>query len=91
MARTLSLALAVAAAFSVPALAEDATKIEPGNGPTSTMTDKVPQMKSDAIAAPDAAKPLPAAKAVEDAVPPMRRRTRNSWQTSGVPVVAGTP
>jgi hypothetical protein len=72
MTRTLSLALILAAAFALPALAEDATKIQPGVGPTSTMTDKVPQMKSDATVAPDAAKPLPAAKAVGDAVPPMR-------------------
>jgi hypothetical protein len=72
MTRTFSLALVLAAAFALPALAEDATKIQPGVGPTSTMTDKVPQMKSDTTAAPDAAKPLPAAKAVGDAVPPMR-------------------
>jgi hypothetical protein len=72
MTRTLSLALVLAAAFALPALAEDATKIQPGVGPTNTMTDKVPQMKSDAIAAPDAAKPLPPTKAGDSAVPPMR-------------------
>jgi hypothetical protein len=55
MTRTLSLALALAAAFSLPAPAEDETKITPGVGPTSTMTDKVPQMKSDGATTPDAA------------------------------------
>ena len=72
MIRTLSLAVVLAAAFALPALAEDATKITPGSGPTSTVTNQVPQMKSDSTAAPDAAKPLPPTKAGDSAVPPMR-------------------
>ena len=46
MIRNLSLAAVVAVAFVLPAIAEDSKiKIEPGTGPTSTMTDQVPQMK----------------------------------------------
>ena len=77
MIRNLSLATVFALALSLPAIAEDAkTKIEPGTGPTSTMTDAVPQMKRDAEAikndGPNSAKPLPAAKAMGEAVPSMR-------------------
>ena len=77
MIRTLSLATVLATAIALPALAEDAKlKIEPGTGPTSTMTDQVPQMKSGAEAikadGSNVAKPLPASKATEEAVPSMR-------------------
>jgi len=57
MIRTLSLATALAAVIALPAMAEDAkTGTEPGAGATSTMSDQVPQMKSDAEAV-DAAQP----------------------------------
>jgi hypothetical protein len=77
MMRTLSIATVLAAAIALPAMAEDTkTKIEPGSGPTSTMTDAVPQMKRDAEAikedGPDSAKPLPSSKAMGEAVPSMR-------------------
>jgi hypothetical protein len=67
----------MAAALTLPAIAEDAkVKIEPGSGPTSTMTDQVPQMKSDAEAVkqagPNSATLLPASKAAGEAVPSMR-------------------
>jgi hypothetical protein len=73
MIRILSLATTFAVALVLPALAEDAsTKIEPGTGPTSTMSNQVPQMKSDADATKaiesTPAKPLPAVKATSDAV-----------------------
>lgn len=46
MMRTLSIATVLAAAFALPAMAEDTnTKIEPGIGPTSTMTDAAPPMR----------------------------------------------
>jgi hypothetical protein len=75
--RTLSMATVLAAAIALPAMAEDTkTKIEPGSGPTSTMTDAVPQMKRDAEAikdaGPNSAKPLPSSKAMGEAVPSMR-------------------
>jgi hypothetical protein len=57
MMRTLTLATALAAVLALPAMAEEKTKIEPGTGPTGTMTQQVPQMKSDAevkTGAPDA-------------------------------------
>ena len=75
MNRTISLAAALAAAFALPAIAEDAkSKVEPGKAPTSTMTDSVPSMKRDAAAIDQAGaeKLLPAAKAMEDAMPSMR-------------------
>jgi hypothetical protein len=57
MNRTLSLATALAAVIALPAMAEDAkTGTEPGAGATSTMSDQVPQMKSDAETV-DAAQP----------------------------------
>ncbi len=56
MIRTLSLTAVLAAALALPALAEDAkTNVEPIAGatstPTSTMSEQVPQKKSDAEAA----------------------------------------
>ena len=48
MMRTLTLTTALAAVLTLPAMAEEKTKIEPGTGPTGTMTEQVPQMKSDA-------------------------------------------
>ncbi len=77
MIRTLSVATLLAAAVALPAVAEDTkTKIEPGAGPTSTMTDTVPQMKQDAEAikeaGPNADKPLPSTKAMGEATPSMR-------------------
>ena len=65
------------AAFAAPVLAEDTNiKVDPGTGPTSTMTDRVPHMKSDASGSnadgSSSANLLPAAKAMNDAVPSMR-------------------
>lgn len=85
MFRTLSLATTFAVAFVFPAFAEDAnTKVEPGTGPTSAMTDQVPKMKSEAdgnkATGADSAKPLPAAKAMNDAVPSMRPNDAKSGQ-----------
>ncbi len=52
MIRTLSIATALATVIALPVMAEDAqTGIEPGAGATSTMSDQVPQKKSDAEAA----------------------------------------
>ena len=50
MIRSLSLATVFVAALAIPAMAEEKNKIDPagGTGPTSTMTDQVPQMKKDA-------------------------------------------
>ena len=72
-----SLATAFSAAFAAPVLAEDTNiKVDPGTGPTSTMTDRVPLMKSDASGSnadgSSSANLLPAAKAMNDAVPSMR-------------------
>jgi hypothetical protein len=70
MIRSLSLATILVTALAVPAMAEEKNKIDPGGstGPTSTMTDQVPQMKKDAEATKDSgsnpAATLPAAKAV---------------------------
>lgn len=78
MSRRMMLAVAAAGAMSGPALAQSPqTKVEPGTGPTSTMTEQVPQMKRDAEtiktdAAANAAKPLPSSKAMGDAVPSMK-------------------
>jgi len=81
MIRSLSLATVLAATLALPAMAEDAktqiekTQVEPGTGPTSTMTDEVPQMKRDAQAieeaGPNPGKPLPSSKVVGEAVPSM--------------------
>ena len=77
MIRSLSLAV-LATALAVPAMAEEKNKIDPGGstGPTSTMTDQVPQMKKDAEATKGSGSnpgtTLPAAKAVGDSVPSMR-------------------
>jgi hypothetical protein len=81
MIRSLSIATVLAATLALPAMAEDAktqiekTQVEPGTGPTSTMTDEVPQMKRDAQAieeaGPNPDKPLPSSKAVGEAVPSM--------------------
>ncbi|MEQ1577697.1 MAG: PRC-barrel domain-containing protein [Hyphomicrobium sp.] len=98
MIRTLSLAAIMAVAVTFHAPAEEAkTKIEPGTGPTSTMTGQVPQMKSDAEAAKQdgaSATPLPAAKAMGDAVPPMRPGDATTGQTGSKstpsPIVAET-
>lgn len=73
-------ALILATAFSsaaIPVFAEDMKiKVDPGTGPTDTMTDRVPQMKSDARGSgtdgSSAANLLPAANAMNDAVPSMR-------------------
>jgi hypothetical protein len=50
MIRSVSLATVFVAALAIPAMAEEKNKIDPagGTGPTSTMTDQVPQMKKDA-------------------------------------------
>ena len=50
MIRSLSLATVCVAALAIPAMAEEKNKIDPagGTGPTSTMTDQVPQVKTDA-------------------------------------------
>jgi len=98
MIRTLSLATTFAVALAFPVLAEDAsTKIEPGTGPTSTMTNQVPQMKSDAegtkATGSNSLNPLPAAKAMNDAVPSMRPGDAVSGQSdrkSGVVATATT-
>lgn len=81
MIRSLSIATVLAATLALPAMAEDAktqiekTQVEPGTGPTSTMTDEVPQMKRDAQAieeaGPNPGKPLPSSKVVGEAVPSM--------------------
>lgn len=74
MNRTISLAAALTAALSLPAMAEDSnSKAKPGNGPTSTMTDQAPTMKRDGTAIDQAGteKLLPAAKAMEEATPSM--------------------
>ncbi len=86
MIRTLSIATLMATALTLPAIAEEAkVKIEPGSGPTSTMTDQVPQMKRDSEAiekaGPNSALPLPAAKAMGEAVPSMRPGDAVSGQT----------
>jgi len=74
MIRALSLATVLATACALPARAEDAkSKIEPGTGPTSTITDQVPKMKADAGATKEATpQPLPSSKAVSEAVPAMK-------------------
>ena len=48
MIRTLTLAAIASLGLSLPAAAQDKLKVEPGKGPTSTMTDQVPQMKENA-------------------------------------------
>jgi hypothetical protein len=46
MMRTLSIATVLATTLALPAMAEDTkTKIEPGSGPTSTMTDAAAPMQ----------------------------------------------
>lgn len=77
MIRKMTLVAAAAGTLSCPALAQSPqTKVEPGIGPTSTMTEQVPQMKRDAEAiktdGANAAKPLPASKPMGDAVPSMK-------------------
>jgi hypothetical protein len=77
MFRNLSLATAFSVAFAAPVLAEDTNiKVDPGTGPTSTMIDRVPHMKSDASGSnadgSSSANLLPVAKAMNDAVPSMR-------------------
>lgn len=77
MFRNLSLATAFSVAFAAPVLAADTNiKVDPGTGPTSTMTDRVPHMKSDASGfnadGSSSANLLPVAKAMNDAVPSMR-------------------
>lgn len=77
MFRALSLATACSVAFAIPVFAEDARiKVDPGAGPTNTISDREPQMKSDAKGSnadgSSSANLLPAAKAMNDAVPSMR-------------------
>ncbi len=86
MNRTLSIATLMAAALTLPASAEDANvTIKPGTAPTVIMTDQVPQMKRDAEAikqaGPNSATPLPASKAMGEAVPSMRPGDAVSGQT----------
>lgn len=57
---------------STAVMAEDAKKIDPAkNGPTESVTESVPDMKSD-TAKDDKAEGRPATKSVGDAVPPMK-------------------
>lgn len=83
MNRTILLAASLAAVFALPAMAEDAnSKVEPGKGPTNTMSNQVPQMKRDgeAIDQTGTNKLLPAAKAMEEATPSMRPGDARSGQ-----------
>lgn len=86
MIRALSIATLMAAAFTLPAIAEDTNvTVKPGTAPTVIMTDQVPQMKRDAEAikeaGPNSATPLPASKAMGEAVPSMRPGDAVSGQT----------
>jgi hypothetical protein len=45
MLRTTSLAAVIAVAFALPVGAADTTKVEPGTGPTESMSSQVPAMK----------------------------------------------
>lgn len=45
MLRTTSLAAVIAVAFALPVSAADAIKVEPGTGPTESMSSQVPAMK----------------------------------------------
>lgn len=57
---------------STAAVAEEAKKIDPAkNGPTESVTDTVPEMKSDA-GKDEKAEGRPATKSVGNAVPPMK-------------------
>ena len=48
MIRTLTLAAMATLGLALPAAAQDKLKVDPSKGPTSTMTDQVPQMKENA-------------------------------------------
>jgi PRC-barrel domain len=68
---------AIVLTAALPAAAQEGKNaIDPSKQPTSTMTDQVPLMKRDAEAVkkagPDADLPLPADKAVGEAVPSMK-------------------
>lgn len=81
MIRILSLATALAAGIALPALAEDAkTGAEPGTAATSTMSEQVPPMKSDAEAA-AAASPNAAAS---DAKPIAQLPASSEQQSTGI-------
>lgn len=71
--------IAAAALFAaVPAIAEEqkTNKIDPQKaGPTEAVSDKVPEMKSEGAAAPDATRP--ATESVGDAVPDMKADDKN--------------
>lgn len=57
---------------STAVMAEDAKKIDPAkNGPTESVTESVPDMKSDTTKD-EKAEGRPATKSVGDAVPPMK-------------------
>ncbi len=67
---------------STSVMAEDAKKIDPAkNGPTDSVTETVPDMKSDA-ANDDKAESRPATKSVGDAVPAMKPGDHPSKSTS---------
>lgn len=87
MIRALALTTILATGVAIPALAEDAkSNIEPGTGPTTTMTDQVPTMKTDAGADKQVApKTLPSSKAVGEAVPSMKPGVAATGATSAQP------
>ena len=69
--KTRVLAVVTALAFTAPAFAEDANKIDPAkSGPTESITEKVPDMKAPAGDAKDAQQPP--TKDVGNSVPPMK-------------------
>lgn len=68
--------LASALAFTAPAWAEDATKVDPAtSGPTEKMTDKVPEMKTPPANTTEQQGPT---KNVGDTVPPMKPKDENA-------------
>ena len=67
---------------STAVMAEDAKKIDPAkNGPTESVTESVPDMKSD-TSNDEKAESRPATKSVGDAVPPMKPDDHPSKSTS---------
>lgn len=85
MFRTLSVATAFFVALAIPVFADETKiKADPGTDLTSKMSDHVPEMKSDAKSSnadgSSAANLLPAAKAMNDAVPSMRPNDAMSGQ-----------
>lgn len=85
MIRSLSLATAVVAALAIPAIAEEKNKIDPagGTGPTSTVTEQVPQMKKDAAGQSDSKSnpgaPTAAIPAPQGGNPSLTDQEAKSW------------